>query len=108
MVIQSLSRGLRILEVVAIRSASAPLASICSECDLHRSTAHHLLQTLVGRLQLGDLSLGHGPGASPVDDRSEVRETTLAPVTSAWATGRAPADPATPLTQTFLAQTPCG
>ena len=45
--IQSLARGLRILEAVAMEAGGAPLGNICRECGLHRSTAHHLLQTLV-------------------------------------------------------------
>jgi len=45
--IQSLARGLRILEAVATEAGGTPLGKICRACGLHRSTTHHLLQTLV-------------------------------------------------------------
>lgn len=51
--IQSLQRGLGILEVVAARGSGAPLAEISRELGLHPSTAFHLLRTLVA---LGYLS----------------------------------------------------
>jgi DNA-binding IclR family transcriptional regulator len=45
---QSLERGLRILETVAAAGGTATLAETVRRTALHRSTAHHLLQTLVG------------------------------------------------------------
>jgi DNA-binding IclR family transcriptional regulator len=45
---QSLDRGLRILETVASNGGTASLAETVRRTGLHRSTAHHLLQTLVG------------------------------------------------------------
>jgi DNA-binding IclR family transcriptional regulator len=45
---QSLERGLRILETVAASGGSATLAETVRRTALHRSTAYHLLQTLVG------------------------------------------------------------
>jgi IclR family acetate operon transcriptional repressor len=44
--IQSLRRGLAILEAVAAKGTGVPLAAVCREAGLHRSTAHHLLRTL--------------------------------------------------------------
>ena len=44
---QSLERGLRILETVASSGGSASLAETVRRTALHRSTAHHLMQTLV-------------------------------------------------------------
>jgi len=44
---QSLERGLRILETVASSGGSTTLAEMVRRTALHRSTAHHLLQTLV-------------------------------------------------------------
>jgi IclR family acetate operon transcriptional repressor len=44
---QSLDRGLRILETIASNGGSASLAETVRRTALHRSTAHHLLQTLV-------------------------------------------------------------
>jgi DNA-binding IclR family transcriptional regulator len=44
---QSLERGLRILETVALSGGTATLAETVRRTALHRSTAHHLLQTLV-------------------------------------------------------------
>jgi DNA-binding IclR family transcriptional regulator len=44
---QSLERGLRILETVALNGGAATLAETVRRTALHRSTAHHLLQTLV-------------------------------------------------------------
>jgi DNA-binding IclR family transcriptional regulator len=44
---QSLERGLRVLEVIALRGGFTSLAEISRRTGLHRSTAHHLLQTLV-------------------------------------------------------------
>jgi DNA-binding IclR family transcriptional regulator len=45
---QSLERGLRMLEVIASMGAATSLAEISRRTGLHRSTSHHLLQTLVG------------------------------------------------------------
>ncbi len=45
---QSLERGLRILEMVTSRSGPSSLAETARRTGLHRSTAHHLLQALVG------------------------------------------------------------
>ena len=45
--IQALSRGLGLLESVAARGGAGALAELCKDVGLHRSTAHHLLQTLV-------------------------------------------------------------
>jgi DNA-binding IclR family transcriptional regulator len=44
---QSLERGLRILETVASSGGTASLAETVRRTALHRSTAHHLMQTLV-------------------------------------------------------------
>lgn len=44
---QSLERGLRILETVALSGGAATLSETVRRTALHRSTAHHLLQTLV-------------------------------------------------------------
>lgn len=52
-VIQSLQRGLGIMEVVAARGSGATLVEISRELGLHPSTAFHLLRTLVA---LGYLS----------------------------------------------------
>jgi IclR family acetate operon transcriptional repressor len=45
---QSLERGLRLLEIVASNGAQCSLAETARRTGLHRSTAHHLLQALVG------------------------------------------------------------
>lgn len=44
---QSLERGLRLVEAVAQNGAQTSLAEAARRTGLHRSTAHHLLQTLV-------------------------------------------------------------
>ena len=44
---QSLERGLRILETVASSGGTITLAETVRRTALHRSTAHHLMQTLV-------------------------------------------------------------
>ncbi|HEY4775776.1 MAG TPA: IclR family transcriptional regulator [Xanthobacteraceae bacterium] len=44
---QSLERGLRILEVIAASGGLINLATVGRRTGLHRSTTHHLLQTLV-------------------------------------------------------------
>jgi DNA-binding IclR family transcriptional regulator len=43
----SLERGLRLVEVVAINAGATSLAEAARRTGLHRSTAHHLMQTLV-------------------------------------------------------------
>lgn len=45
---RSLERGLHLLEVIATNGAPVGLAEIARRTGLHRSTGHHLLQTLVG------------------------------------------------------------
>ena len=45
---RSLERGLHLLEVIAANGALISLAEIARRTGLHRSTGHHLLQTLVG------------------------------------------------------------
>ena len=45
---QSLERGFRVLETVAANGGLNSLAETARRTGLHRSTAHHLLQTLVG------------------------------------------------------------
>jgi DNA-binding IclR family transcriptional regulator len=44
----SLARGLRLVETVALNGGAISLAEAARRTGLHRSTAHHLLQTLVG------------------------------------------------------------
>ncbi|MGQ0545040.1 MAG: IclR family transcriptional regulator [Betaproteobacteria bacterium] len=44
---RSLERGLALLEAVAASARPAPLAETARRLGLHRSTAHHLMQTLV-------------------------------------------------------------
>jgi len=44
---QSLERGLRLVEAVALNGPRTSLAEAARRTGLHRSTAHHLLQTLV-------------------------------------------------------------
>jgi IclR family acetate operon transcriptional repressor len=45
---QSLERGLRVVELIASAGGLTSLADISRRTGLHRSTTHHLLQTLVG------------------------------------------------------------
>ena len=45
---QSLGRGMRVVETVASAGGPTSLAEISRRTGLHRSTTHHLLQTLVG------------------------------------------------------------
>jgi DNA-binding IclR family transcriptional regulator len=45
---QSLERGFRLLEAVAAHGGPTTLAETSRRVGLHRSTAHHLFQTLVG------------------------------------------------------------
>ena len=44
---QSLERGLQLVETVALNGGRTSLAEAARRTGLHRSTAHHLLQTLV-------------------------------------------------------------
>ena len=44
---RSLERGLRLVETVALNGGTTSLAEAARRTGLHRSTAHHLLQTLV-------------------------------------------------------------
>ena len=63
---QSLERGLRLVEAVAL-CGSASLAEVARRTGLHRSTAHHLLQTLVslGYLRQDPESRGYELSAKP-------------------------------------------
>ena len=45
---RSLERGMRLLEAIAFNGGSTSLAEAARRTGLHRSTAHHLLQALVG------------------------------------------------------------
>lgn len=45
---QSLERGLKLVETIALSPSPLGLAEVTRRIGLHRSTAHHLLQTLVG------------------------------------------------------------
>lgn len=45
---RSLERGLAVLEIVAAGEGPASLTETARRVGLHRSTAHHLMQTLVG------------------------------------------------------------
>jgi DNA-binding IclR family transcriptional regulator len=45
---RSLERGLHVLEVIAASGGLISLAEVARRTGLHRSTGHHLLQTLVG------------------------------------------------------------
>ena len=45
---RSLERGLAVLEIVAASEGPASLTETARRVGLHRSTAHHLMQTLVG------------------------------------------------------------
>ena len=42
--VQSLSRSLGMLELIAAKADGVPLAVLSREAGLHRSTAHHLLK----------------------------------------------------------------
>ena len=44
---RSLERGLRVLETAAAAGGATSLAEVARKTGLHRSTAHHLMQTLV-------------------------------------------------------------
>lgn len=63
---RSLGRGLRLLEAVAL-AGGMTLAEAARRTGLHRSTAHHLLQTLValGYLRQDPDSRGYELGAKP-------------------------------------------
>ena len=64
---QSLERGLRLVEAVALNGAQTTLAEAARRTGLHRSTAHHLLQTLVslGYLRQDAGTRGYELGAKP-------------------------------------------
>jgi len=64
---QSLERGLRLVETVALNGAVTSLAEAARRTGLHRSTAHHLLQTLVslGYLRQDAETRGYELAAKP-------------------------------------------
>jgi DNA-binding IclR family transcriptional regulator len=64
---QSLERGLRLVEAVALNGAHTSLAEAARRTGLHRSTAHHLLQTLVslGYLRQDAETRGYELAAKP-------------------------------------------
>lgn len=64
---RSLERGLRLVETVALHGGSTSLAEAARRTGLHRSTAHHLLQTLVslGYLKQDADSRGYQLAAKP-------------------------------------------
>jgi len=64
---QSLERGLRLVETVAANGALTSLAEAARRTGLHRSTAHHLLQTLVslGYLRQDGETRGYELAAKP-------------------------------------------
>jgi DNA-binding IclR family transcriptional regulator len=64
---QSLERGLRLVETVAANGALTSLAEAARRTGLHRSTAHHLLQTLVslGYLRQDGQTRGYELAAKP-------------------------------------------
>jgi DNA-binding IclR family transcriptional regulator len=64
---QSLERGLRLVEAVALNGAPTSLAEAARRTGLHRSTAHHLLQTLVslGYLRQDAETRGYELAAKP-------------------------------------------
>jgi DNA-binding IclR family transcriptional regulator len=64
---QSLERGLRLVELVASNGGATSLAEAARRTGLHRSTAHHLLQTLVslGYLRQDTETRGYELSAKP-------------------------------------------
>lgn len=64
---QSLERGLRLVETVALNGAWTSLAEAARRTGLHRSTAHHLLQALVslGYLRQDAETRGYELAAKP-------------------------------------------
>jgi IclR family acetate operon transcriptional repressor len=62
---RSLERGLRLLEAVAAEGQPLALAEAARRTGLHRSTTHHLLQTLVraGYLQQDEATRSYAPAA---------------------------------------------
>ena len=64
---RSLERGLRLVETVALHGGTTSLAEAARRTGLHRSTAHHLLQTLVslGYLKQDADSRGYQLAAKP-------------------------------------------
>jgi DNA-binding IclR family transcriptional regulator len=62
---RSLERGLHVLEVIAASGGLISLAEISRRTGLHRSTGHHLLQTLVGTGYLSQDSASRSYELSP-------------------------------------------
>lgn len=64
---RSLERGLRLVETVALHGGAISLAEAARRTGLHRSTAHHLLQTLVSLeyLRQDPASRGYELAAKP-------------------------------------------
>jgi DNA-binding IclR family transcriptional regulator len=64
---RSLERGLRLVEAVALNGGATSLAEAARRTGLHRSTAHHLLQTLValGYLRQDPDTRGYALAAKP-------------------------------------------
>jgi DNA-binding IclR family transcriptional regulator len=64
---RSLERGLAAIELLAGAGAPLPLSEIARRLGLHRSTAHHLLQTLValGWLRQDEETRGYALSARP-------------------------------------------
>lgn len=64
---RSLERGLAVLELVAAAREPMPLSEAARRLGLHRSTAHHLMQTLValGWLRQEEESRGYTLSAKP-------------------------------------------
>jgi DNA-binding IclR family transcriptional regulator len=64
---RSLERGLRLVEAVALNGGPTSLAEAARRTGLHRSTAHHLLQTLVtlGYLRQNPETRGYELAAKP-------------------------------------------
>lgn len=64
---RSLERGLRLIEAVAANGATTSLAEAARRTGLHRSTAHHLLQSLVtlGYLRQDPQTRGYALAAKP-------------------------------------------
>lgn len=62
---RSLERGLAVLEAVAAASGPVSLAATARRLGLHRSTAHHLMQTLVGAGYLRQEAASRGYELTP-------------------------------------------
>jgi len=78
---RSLERGLRLVETVALNGGSTSLAEAARRTGLHRSTAHHLLQTLVG---LGYLRQDPDTRAYELAAKPFQLETSLEALPAAW------------------------